>query len=806
MRFRQSKGPFPNLLFFFAFISLIICSCHPTKHLKEGEYLLRRNNLNLKTDKGITRRGELKDNIERLIVQKPNTYLIFGYIPYKVWFYNLAYKKLERDPTNYQKKAKTVEKPVVFDSTTVKKSVSNIRSYLFNQGYFYPIVKDTVIFKNQKAFVNYNVETGLNFLIKKTTIDVDDSAIYDIVNASMDQSVLKEGNPFAMSLLEQERSRIANVLRDRGYYKFTQENIIDFKLDTLNKDLLRDAENPFESAINFLALQKKQRKPTLDIRIFIRTETADAYKRYVIHNVTIYPDFISREDARDSSMLQSFVNGVKFRYHNYYIRENVILKHTYLEPGKLYSQSDYDATINKLNQLGVFQTIRVVLVDDTATKPTDPKVKSLNCFIVLNPAKKFDFTLNLEFSTGTTYTLGVQPTVSFRNHNLGKGANLLTTSVGGGLESIFDKTKGDNLLNQFRLITKTLSINASLDMPKFLVPFKVNSVKKNLPRTVIRFGTSLLDRIDYFTLTNYAADFSYNWKETENKTWDLTPSFVNIIRLPKVSDSFQKRLDNNEFLKNSYRETFIEGENITYTFNNQQEKKGRSYTFMKFGLEEAGGLMGGLANFKILTLQYSQYIKFDFDVRRYINYRRSQIAGRFYGGVGVPYGESSTLPYVKQYFVGGAYSIRGWRIRSLGPGSYFDPASEGTTSFIDRTGDMKLEMNGEFRFDMVQLFSGALKLRGALFADAGNIWLVKKSSDYPDGDFRFDKFGNDIALSVGAGARIDFAGFFIIRFDAATPVKSPYNSFYNIGGWSSPFRKTFGLSDLVLNIAIGYPF
>ena len=793
------------LLVLFSSLLIALTGCDATKHLKEGQYLLKKNNLKLDTDKGITKRGELKDNIERLIVQKPNTHLVMSYMPYKVWLYNLRYKKFEKDSANFQLKSKTVERPVVYDSSLVTRSVNNIRSYLFNQGYFYPKVSDTTRFKGRKAYVDYIIETGVNFLINKTTLDVDDSAIYTIVNNSMDQSVLQGGTEFSMSLLEQERSRITNVLREHGYYKFTQENIVDFTLDTFNKELLRDIDNPFESAINFIALQKKQKKPTLDINIVIRAENRDAYKRYVINRVSIYPDFVSREDAQDSTLLTTVVDDVRFRYHKYYIRENIILKHVFLQKGELYRQSDYDATINKLNQLGVFQTIRIILPDDTSNKEENG-VKYLNAIIVMSPANKYEFNANFEVSTGTTYVLGVMPTISFRDHNLAKGANLLTTSVSGGLESTYSTSKGENFFQHFSLITKTFGVNVSVDFPKFIVPFKVRFAKKNLPRTIIGVGTTLLDRVQYFTLANTSANLSYNWKETSRKSWDFSPAFMNIIRLPFVSDSFQRRLDSNQFLKNSYRETFIEGENLSFTYSNQFDNKGRSYTYAKLGLEEAGALMSGLDNLGVTNITYSQYLKLDFDVRRYINRRRSQIAGRFYGGVGIPYGRSPTLPYVKQYFVGGAYSIRGWRIRTLGPGSYYNPADEGSSSFIDRTGDVKLEMNGEYRFDIIQLFSGSIKLKGAVFADAGNIWLAQSSANYPQGEFAFSKLGNDIAISAGAGARLDLAGFFIFRIDGAVPVKVPYNNLHSYGGWTSPFNKPSWFNDIVLNFAIGYPF
>lgn len=788
-------------------LALMIAGCDTTRHLNEGQYLLRKNNIRLQTDKRITRRGELKDNLERLLAQKTNTYAL-GVFPYKIWFYNLRYNKYAKDTGNFQFKIKTVERPVVYDSTLMKRSATNMKSYLFNQGYFYPRVTDTVKYRGQKAYVTYNVTTGANFLINKVNLDVDDSTIKAIIADAAGQTALKKGNEFSMSLLETERSRITNVLHEHGYYKFAQENILDFSLDTFNKSLLRDAYNPFETAINFIALQKKEKeKPTLDITITVReNDNPNAYKKYEVATITVYPDFVGREDVRDKTMKETIVNKIKFRYHKYYIRPRVMAKHIYFEPGKTYSQSDYDNTINYLNRLGVFQNIRIFLSEDTTRQEANHGY--LNAYILLSAADKMDYGANFEVSNGTTYTLGSALTLNFRNRNLAKGANLLTTAVSGGIESFYDETKGNNFFDHFRLLTKNIGFNASIDFPKFLFPFTGNITRKNLPRTLIGGGFNLLERVNYFTLSNLNANFTYNWRQNESNTWDVSPAFMNIIRLPSVSDSFRQRLANNDFLKNSYRETFIEGENVAFTFSDQSRQKGKSYTYLRLAAEEAGSLVGLVNSITPLRFQFSQYLRFDFDARRYINRFKSQAAFRFYGGVGIPYDKSSTLPYIKQYFVGGAYSIRGWRIRTLGPGGYKDTMQQtNQTRYIDRTGDIKLEMNAEYRFDIIQLFSGSIKLKGAVFADGGNIWLARPSADYPDGEFNFARLGRDIAISTGAGARFDIAGFFVFRLDAAFPIKKPYLS---NGGWvldDLHFDKNSWRSDnLILNFAIGYPF
>ncbi|MBL7718301.1 MAG: BamA/TamA family outer membrane protein [Flavipsychrobacter sp.] len=781
-------------------------SCNTTKHLTEEQHLLRNNSVNIKSPQPITRRGELNDNLERLVAQKPNNRNILG-IPFKLLLYNYRYEKYQNDPTHFQLQSKTVEPPVIYDSTLIPRAVQNMRGYLYNQGYFYSKIDDTTLFKGKKAYVTYNIETGINYLINKVKYDISDSLVNVVVQAGANESLLKEGEPYTKATLDDERRRITNLLLDKGFYKFTNDNIA-FLIDTFNKEYLSDIDNPFESAINFVALQKEQKKPTLDVKIIIRPgEDPGAFKRYAVSRVTVYPDFIDVRDVRDSTMIQKKVNNTLFKYHDYYISEKVLYKYIYLERGRIYSQADYNETINKLNELGIFSSINIYIREDTSS----PGENLLICGISMNRAKKHDFNTNVEFTSGTTYRVGSALSLSFRDKNVGRGANLLRTSVSGGLEYNNNQDIQGNALDRLYLRTVYYGFNASMDFPKFIVPFKLDNSRRNLPRTILSFGTNLMDRVNYFRLFTTSSAFAYSWRETATKSWEATPAFINIIRLPYTSDSFRKRLLESQFLANSYRESFIEGENVAFIFSNREKNRGKSYTYLRVSLEESGALLTAIQSIGraiegSFNLDYYQYVKFDFDLQRFVMRPHSQIAARFYGGIGVPYRGSSTLPYIKQYFAGGAYSMRGWRVRSLGPGSSRDTSN--SAIFIDRTGDIKLEMNGEYRYDIVRLFSGAINVKGALFADAGNIWLANKSSSYPGGEFALHKLGKDIAIDAGTGIRLDIAGFFLVRLDLAIPLKKPYIDGNN--GWvlrqMAPFDATWRSNNMILNFAIGYPF
>ena len=793
-----------NILLLLALLTTI--GCRSTKHIQPDQHLLRKNRINLSSAKVMTNRGEIKDNLYKLAGQKPNTYGMRGQFPFKLYFYNLRYKHIHNRPDSLL--PKYVERPVLFDSSTLPRAVQNMKSYLFNQGYFYARVKDTVIYRKRKAYVSYNITAGENYLINRINYDIDDSAILALVVKYADGTVLKKGKEFAYSQLEEERSRVTSFIRNNGYSRFSQENVT-FRIDTFDKSQFRVATSPFENAVNFIAQAKSNKKHTIDIDIVVRmAEDTLAYNKYWIRNVIVYPDYSSQQDFSDTTMLETTIGGIRFRYHNKYVHSKVLFEHIYLNPGMPFSQANYDKTIVKLTELGIFQYIRLQARENRTTRD------SLDYNILLSRNRKHDFQTNYELSSGSTYSLGHAVGINYRDRNLMKGANLLSIGVNGGIELAYNENKGNNIEKHFDVLTKYYGVNASIDFPKFLAPIASTLFdNSNLPHTVISGGENVIDRVNYFTLLNTSATFSYNWRETQTKTWSLSPAFVNVIRVPVETDSFKKVLANNQYLANSYKENFIEGENIAFKFDNLNKKHGINYSYLRLGFEEAGGLLGfvnqlGTALNDLYKIRFAQYTKFDFDAGHYFTLPKAVFAFRLYGGLGLPYGQSSALPYIKQYFAGGPYSLRGWRIRTLGPGSYYDSTNTSTVIQIDRTGDIKLELNGEYRFPITPLFAGAIKMNGALFFDAGNIWLARKDSGYPGGEFELSTLGQDIATDLGAGTRFDIASFLTLRVDVAVPVKKPY--VFENNGWvfkdidfSNP---TWRANNIIFNISIGYPF
>ena len=782
-------------------LAILVQSCNTTKHVPNGAHLLRKNALKIKSDRTITNKGVLEDQLNVLVIQKTNTYWS-GWFPFKLWKYNWRSEKYIR---NQQTEIpNSIERPVIYDSLLQKRSIANMQYFLINQGYFKARVTDTVRYTDKKAYAQYKIVTGVNYLIDRVSVDADDSNIGNIIKTGMKYTLLRKEEPYTKPLIDEERSRIINLMQNNGYFKFSQENV-SFELDTVNKESLRDADGLFESAINFITLQKKQKKLSVDIKVLI-SDTFDnqSYLKYKIGKMVVLPDFIDRSLSFDSSMIIKDFDGIQFRYHKYFIKEAVLSKQIFLRPGEIYSRSNHEFTINKLNELGIFQMVNVYFVMDTSVKGE----QLLDCYIALSPSKRLDATGSLEIANAQTYILGNSIGAVYRDKNFFKGANLFSLSATGGVEMGSNDSVGNNFIEHLFLQSTNFSLNSSLLFPKFLSPFKPKWIdKRNLPRTQLLLGVNVLNRIDLFRLTNISSSFAYNWRRTKTQTWDFSPVFANIL-LRQISPAFQLRLDSSEVLRNTYRRTFIQGENISFTFSDQEKKQNKNFNYLRIGLEEAGLIMAGINSIQrnIGPKQdfiFDQYFKFDLDARRYFNARHSLMAIRFLAGVGSPYGDSKTLPYIKQYFVGGPFSIRGWRPRTLGPKNIKSGANN-----IDITGDIKLELSSEYRFDMIQLFSGTLNLNGALFADAGNTWLAKKSSDFPTGHFDISRLGHDIAVSTGAGLRVIVAGFFTVRLDAAFPVKNPYNPVNN--GWQIQqvdlSNKTWRSNNVIVHLAIGMPF
>ena len=789
----------------------LLTGCSTTRHLSENQYLLRQSTLKLKTDVGVSEKGILADELRLLELQKPNTYL-FDVFPYKLWLYNMRYQKYQRDTANFQITNKVVEKPVVFDSALTFASTENMRDFLRNQGYFYAQVSDSIHIRNHRAYVQYRVHTGRRFRIDSLLFDVRDSALHTMIPLLKKNTLLSRHAVYSNTLAGEERSRLVTEIRDLGYYKFTVDNV-SFELDTLGTRTFHITDNPFESAITFLMSGVTDRRSKrLNIRVIIHSnEESNAFQKYRFNKVIVFPDFNDSLGVNSANYTSVDNDGLEFRFYHQKVNTGILDKKIFIRPGHLYAQSDYNQTLRQLNDLGIFQYVRLYMIEAPGGDSTQ---HLLNCYVLMTPNDKYNFQTNVEVSGGDLYAIGTAANVSVTDNNFLKGANQLTTTLSYGLELGQNKTEDLPFLKQFYFFSRNVGFNFRLSFPKFLLPVNQQRFSREaLPHTFIDAGINSLTRINYFSLRSINGSFGYLWKETPTKSWSVKPVFVNVLHLSNIDPSFQERMDTTQAIRNSYQETFIEGEDVEYIINTAGVRK-RQYIYLKLGLEEAGALMGAVKGLSRLVdapmdFRNAHYFRLDFDARQYFLRRNASFIFRFAGGIGVPYAGSTVLPYIKQYFVGGAYSIRGWRPRVLGPGSYRDPNQNNVDElFVDQSGDIKLEWNAEYRFNMIKLFSGAININGAVFADAGNIWLAHEDPSLPGANFEFSHLYQDIALSAGAGLRFDLGGFLVVRLDWAIPLKAPYIQQNN--GW---VIDKIHLSDagwrrqnMNLNVAIGYPF
>lgn len=782
--------------------TMLLSSCSVTRYVPQDKYLLRKNKIVLESDKKGSEKEELKEQIETLTAQQTNTYLL-GFMPYKVWLYNLRHKRYEQDSSNFQLRSKTVEAPVLLDTSMIGKSRENIGFHLYNNGYFHHQINTRIDTVGKKATVVYQIKTGNRYLIKNIHYEISDSNIYQILKTDSSIKFLQEKGYYSNTLAGEERNRIANLIKNHGYYNFSVEQI-KLELDTLHASVIH-SDNLAGSIIDALFSRNTS---TYELRIKIKIEDnkqKNAFIKYKIGNVVVYMNMT--DTMRLNSLYQLANNEVvnpelQIIYQGKpYLQAHILVQKILIKPGKYYSLQDYDQTIRQLTDLYLFQYIRIRYVASFAENG-EPRV---NVIILLAPSNKFTYGFNTEVSSGDIFILGANVNTSITYNNLFKTANQLSLTGSGGIA--FENVNKKKL----QLFSQTYGANAKFVVPGMLF-FNINPFGKSKPaQTEISTGLNFLDRTNFFFLRNINAGITYKSAWQEHSQISIKPLFVNILKLSNISTQFQDRMDSIPAIKNAYQPIFIEGEGIEWVYN-QSTLQDKRRMYLKVGLEEAGLLLNGI-NQMVNIRSFAEYVRLDFDARKYYNTHFSSLIFRISGGIGIPYGQSITLPYIKQYYAGGPYSIRGWQHRLLGPGSYRDPKliDPQNLLFVDQTGDIKLEMNAEYRFVIVRLFANTISLNGAVFADAGNIWLAKKELSLPGAVFNINTLFQDLAISSGAGFRIDFGGFLVLRLDYAIQLKKPY--IFENYGWNTEqlrhmqlFNSTWRKENSYLSIAIGYPF
>ncbi len=790
---------------------LALGACSNTKYLQQNQTLYVSSTVDVKGDILNSEKQDIRSSLssKSLMTQQPNKKLLATRI--KVWLYNQKYNEKKSSWFwNMVLSKRNMEAPVVYDSAKTRESISRMTSYLHNQGFFYATVEADASDKRRKTSVTYKVNTGRNFVLDKITYEVPDSNILAVVQANQNLSLLKKGVAYKSATLSSERERLTRIIRDAGYYKFGRD-AIEFEVDTLNKALFRNSLNPFEGFVNIFTENKGREKPTMDVEVRIKNpeDSANAtWQRYHISKIYAYPDFPLNGNPNDSTLRQDNRKYITIRSHQDILKPKILSRSILLRPGEPYSLQQYNNTVNKLYDLGVWQFVTLQYRENKDT------AHGLDAYLFLTPRRRQELGVNFEVSNSSDYTLGSGVSLNYRHINLAKSATQLSMSLNTGIELVNKQVEG------WVLQSREFGGEMSFTWPRFALPFNIRQAARSNVKTRLTFGANFLSRIEKFDITSINLSYGYDWNESLYKRWIVKPFTLNYVGVNLDPNFKVQTVDPNPYLKRSFEPALIGGESVSFIYSNNDLLHQRHYSYFRANIEESGLWLNGInslvdmatgkkSNIESLTkVNISNFVKMEADYRHYWRLGvHSGLATRIYAGVGIPYSTSSVLPYVRQFTSGGPNSIRAFRLRTLGPGSYKDTSSSAQI-FPDQTGDMKLEGNVEYRFDLLRMFGGTINLKGATFLDMGNIWMIKKDLTRPGSEFRFDQLYHDLAIGTGAGLRLDFS-FFLIRLDWGIPVKVPYYADSKNGWYLSEWNLGDGKwrrDNIIWNIAIGYPF
>lgn len=754
---------------------MLIIACSGTKLLPKGEKLYTGAEIKLvttdKTSAGINK-GLIKAIAKESFRPVPNSSYL-GMRP-QLWMY----MKAGENPTTKFKKwlKKNGQAPVLMSSVKPQATAAIIDAKLFNIGIFNSMTEFSIIEKNHTAIVLYTSYIHKRFTVKEIIYSIKNDSLSKIILSGNDMTFIHEGDDYNLDVLKTERIRIDALLKNKGYFYFNPDYLL-FKADT--------------SAVN----------RTVTLKLTLKDNIPEnALTAYRIRNVFINQNYSLTEEPKDSTIDTTMYRRTVFmgNKEDQNITPRVILRSVYLKKKQLYSRENHNITLNRLMSMGNFKFVQVKLTDSDTTA-----TGYLDVTILMTPLPKHTFRAELDLVSKSNNYTGPQLNFSVLNRNTFKGAELLTMTMAGSYEAQLGS--GSNLYSY------SLNPQVELTFPRFMVPFNIKSRSRYNPKTRLFLSYNFLKRVDYFNMNTFQFIYGFKWKQNIRVEQEYNPVNISYSTIRNRSLMFDSLLNANPFLKKSYEEQFIAGTSYSFTYNEQVVPTKKIQFYFHLSAETAGNMFS-LANMiagqkvssttqaKVVGSTYSQYAKLSVEGRAYYNFMdKNKIALRVYAGVADPYGNSSTLPYSKQFFSGGPNSIRAFQINSLGPGTYMQKTK--TNEFLQLGGDIKLEMNAEYRFGIYRF------LKGAIFVDAGNVWLQKSNPSTIGTPFLFPTFLNEMAVGTGAGLRLDVS-FFILRFDLAMPLRKPWlpeNQRWvtNQINFSSPAWRS---QNLILNIAIGYPF
>lgn len=717
-----------------AFACLI--SCSTTKVLQDNEYRLAKNEIEILNDKHFN-----PNQLQAYLKQKPNSYFIFGWNP----FLNV-YNWQNGKGKGWDKfVTKIGVAPVVYEAEQVDNSILNLENRLEYLGYFDSKVESRISVKRKKVNVTYEVTLGKRYPIKQLSITLPEGGEFsEAFLKDTSAMTVKVGDYLSESALEAETERSSADMRNKGFYTFNK-NYYFFEADTLTCP---------DSALLHLTVHEYTRNET--------AKEAEPIRKFYFNDVSItYPKTLK-------------------------IKDKVLKELNTIIPGAPYSSDIVNQTYSRLASLRVFNSVNIGM--------TKADTNLVDCSISLSQSKLQGFKVNLEGSTNSSGLLGVSPQLSYYHKNIFRGGEWLNLSFMGNFQFKFNDSVRSN----------EFGVSAGLSFPKFF-PLPYRYFKGAIPRTDINLSYNYQDRPEY-TRNIISTSYGYNGRVGDRFYYQAYPLQLNIVRLFNLDPDFYKTLANDPFLRYAYQDHFDLGSGMTlYYTTDAASIPTASFFYTRFQFDIAGNMLSlfkplmkrdqdGFAT--IWNTPYSQFVRSEITLGRTWIFGRNggqAIATRLLAGAGYAYGNSSALPFEKHFYGGGSNSLRGWQARTVGPG-----LSPMDTSFVipNQTGDMKLEANVEYRFNMFW------KVAGAVFVDAGNVWTLKDDGTQAGKEsmLRWDTFGESIAANWGVGLRLNF-GFMLLRLDLGLKVHDPAREIK----WVGP-DQWFKRDGYALHFGVGYPF
>ena len=756
----------------FIFLTAVASSCSNTRFLPEGELLYTGAKVNVE-GKEISKkdRKALKSELKDLVRPKPNK-TILGLRP-KLYIYNIAPTPTKDKGFRHWLKYKVGEAPVFYSKVDLEYNKSVLQNYSENNGYFNAKTTADSTRRGKKASAEYIVKPARQYTIREVKFPTDSTVLATAIRNTNRRTLLKKDDAYSLEVIKAERIRIDGRLKEKGYFYFNPD-YLKVQVDSTVADHKVD-----------LIVKIKEEAPAL------------AETPYRINKIIVYPNYtIGLDSLKDNTKSIKKHNDITIIDSTSMFNPRVFDRTLNFSKNDLYNRTDHNLSLNRLVNLGTFKFVKnQFAVSDTTGN-------YLDAFYYLTPLPKKSLRLELLAKTNSANYTGTELNLNWSNRNALGGAELLTISAFGGLE--VQVAGQNNGFNVYRFGSE-----ANLIWPRLVAPFKLDSPSGFVPKTKLTLGYEYQNRTKLYSLQTFKGSFGYLWKESDRKEHLLNLTEITYASPQNVTELYRDKIAENKSLEKVIEKQLIFGPTYSYTYTNTAQKRKKNTFYYKGTVDLAGNITGLAtgANIKkgdtinVFNVPFSQFIKIENDFRHYYKLGPdSQIASRVIVGAGYAYGNSSEMPFIKQFFIGGTNSIRAFRARSIGPGS-FDGASTNTNSFLpDQSGDIKLEFNTEYRAKIYGL------VKGALFIDAGNIWLLNDNAEKPGAKFS-KKFMSELAVGAGAGLRFDFS-FLILRTDLAFPLRKPYLSEGNrwvmdkIDFGSGPWRK----ENLIFNLAIGYPF